>query len=590
MQYTYTYYIIPTNMEEKDLSRITRSMTVRYASALIVLALLTTASYFIITRNISNQQTHAAVINVAGRQRMLSQRIAMFSSHLIESTDPAAQAKIRQELQNSINLMESSHQGLTKGDVKMNLPGKPSPQVFSLYFGPPSPLDSLLKEYLAKARTLVNAPEIELTTDNPDLKFIHATAHNELLNKLDKVVKQYQVEAEDDNTWLSTIALLIIVSILLALLAVAFLIFRPLVKKLKYDLTALKEAEAELRKLSSAVEQSPSTIAITDINGDLEYVNPKFTRLTGYASAEVIGQNPRVLKSGDKSPEEYKELWDTITSGNEWRGVFHNKKKNGDIYYEEASISPIRDPEGTITNFIKVAEDVTARVKLEQLRDDLTHMIVHDLKNPLTGIVSAVELINSGTLGPITDEQKKFLATAQISYKKLSNLIMDLLDIRKMEDNKLELNIESFKGEDILEAVAWTRSLASKEKKNLTFKAQDNINISADKNLIVRVVENLLTNAVKHTPPEGKISLNITKDQQQITFEVSDTGEGIPPEYLDRVFDRFFKVSGQKMKTKIDTGLGLTFCKMAVEAHGGKIGVKSKLGQGSKFYFHLPIK
>lgn len=348
--------------------------------------------------------------------------------------------------------------------------------------------------------------------------------------------------------------------------------------------------EAQLETLWLALEQSPSTIAITDFNGNLQYVNPKFTQQTGYQSEEVIGENPRLLKSGDKSPEDYKKLWDTITSGNEWRGIFHNKKKNGDIYFEEASISPVKDKTGRIAHYVKVGEDVTKRVKLEELRDNLTNMIVHDLKNPLTGIVSAVELINSGTLGPVTNEQKKFLATAQVSYKKLSNMIMDLLDISKMEDASLKLELERFSGADLLNSLDWTNQLAAKEKKSLKFDIDANLTILADKNLIVRVMENLITNASKHTPVNGNIIVTVKKDGKNILFSVRDTGEGIPKEYLDRVFDKFFKVEGQTMKTKIDTGLGLTFCKMAVEAHGGTIAVESDLGKGSRFYFHLPIK
>jgi PAS domain S-box-containing protein len=348
--------------------------------------------------------------------------------------------------------------------------------------------------------------------------------------------------------------------------------------------------KAQLETLWLALEQSPSTTAITDIDGNLQYVNPKFTRLTGYKPEEVLGKNPRILKSGDKGPAEYKELWDTITSGREWRGIFHNRKKNGEIYFEEASISPVKDKNGKIAHFVKVGEDVTKRVKLEEMQDNLTHMIVHDLKNPLTGIVSAVELINSGTLGPVTDEQKKFLATAQVSYKKLSNMIMDLLDISKMEDSSLKLNLERFTGADLRKALDWTNQLAQKEKKELAFSIDDKLSILADKDLIVRVMENLITNASKHTPQGGQLSVTVRKEGKQLLFEVRDSGEGIPKEFLGQVFDKFFKVEGQKMKTKIDTGLGLTFCKMAVEAHGGTIAVESELGKGSRFYFRLPIK
>ena len=132
------------------------------------------------------------------------------------------------------------------------------------------------------------------------------------------------------------------------------------------DITERKKAEEELRKLSRAVEQSPATVVITDSEGTIEYVNPKFVQLTGYPAAEAIGQNPRILKSGKQPREFYQELWETITRGEEWRGEFHNKKKNGDFYWESASISPIKNEEGVITHFVGVKEDITERKRAEE--------------------------------------------------------------------------------------------------------------------------------------------------------------------------------------------------------------------------------
>jgi len=134
---------------------------------------------------------------------------------------------------------------------------------------------------------------------------------------------------------------------------------------LAQDITDRKRAEDELRKLSRAVEQSPATVVITDSEGTIEYVNPKFVKLTGYTPEEAIGQNPRILKSGEQPPEFYRELWETITRGEEWRGEFHDKKKNGDVYWEFASISPIRNDEGAITHFVGVKEDITERKRAE---------------------------------------------------------------------------------------------------------------------------------------------------------------------------------------------------------------------------------
>jgi PAS domain S-box-containing protein len=132
------------------------------------------------------------------------------------------------------------------------------------------------------------------------------------------------------------------------------------------DITERKQAENQLRKLSQAMEQSPASIVITNLDGTIEYVNPKFTQVTGYTLNEAKGQNPSVLKSGEQTDEYYKILWQTISSGNEWHGEFHNKKKNGELYWESASISPIINNEGIITHYLAVKEDITEKKKAEQ--------------------------------------------------------------------------------------------------------------------------------------------------------------------------------------------------------------------------------
>ncbi len=133
-----------------------------------------------------------------------------------------------------------------------------------------------------------------------------------------------------------------------------------------WDVTERKRAEEDLRKLSRAVEQSPSTVVITDQQGRIEFVNPRFTQITGYGWDEVIGQNPRLLKSGQHRPEFYQEIWQTILAGQVWRGELVNRTRNGELYWELASISPVRDDEGRITHFIKVAEDITNRKQAEE--------------------------------------------------------------------------------------------------------------------------------------------------------------------------------------------------------------------------------
>lgn len=143
-----------------------------------------------------------------------------------------------------------------------------------------------------------------------------------------------------------------------------------------HDITEQKKREEKLLELLQAVEQSGSIVVITDTAGNIEYVNPKFTQITGYSREDAIGKNPRILKSGETPPEEYKKLWDTITSGGTWRGEFHNKRKDGGFYWESATISPARDTSNKITHFMAIKEDITAQ---RNLQDELNNKI-HDLE------------------------------------------------------------------------------------------------------------------------------------------------------------------------------------------------------------------
>ena len=173
------------------------------------------------------------------------------------------------------------------------------------------------------------------------------------------------------------------------------------------DVTKSKQAEEELIKLSTAVTQSPSIITITDTQGNLEYVNPKFTEITGYTLEEVVGQNPRMLQSGEHPHMFYKEIWKTISSGKTWRGEFHNKKKNGELYWEKASISPIFDKQGKIINYVKVAEDIT-----KQKRNQLIQKVIYNISNAAIAAKSMEDFIKQiqKELGVLMDIKNFFVA------------------------------------------------------------------------------------------------------------------------------------------------------------------------------------
>ncbi len=192
------------------------------------------------------------------------------------------------------------------------------------------------------------------------------------------------------------------------------------------DITERKQTEDKMRKFSHAINHSSALIVITDTNGRIEYVNPKFTQTTGYTSEEVMGKPLSVLKSGKTTPEVYKNLWETITSGNEWRGEFCNKKKNGELYFEFASISPVKDDNGVIMNYIAVKDDITERKKMEEelmsVRENLQKQANHD---NLTG------LLNRHYMSEILDKE---FSRALRYQTDLSCLLLDLDYFKDIND------------------------------------------------------------------------------------------------------------------------------------------------------------
>lgn len=221
---------------------------------------------------------------------------------------------------------------------------------------------------------------------------------------------------------------------------------------------------------------------------------------------------------------------------------------------------------------------------LEKTKENLTQMIIHDLKNPLTGIKANLEIVGMDDLG----DTQECLDAAQRSADLLQNMIQDLLDISKLEDGKLNLILEAVSVEELAIALkSEVEAPAHAENKEIELDiAPDVPTLSMDRALIYRVMSNLLLNAVKHTGRGGTITLRARIEDDEARIEVADNGYGIPQKYLDTIFEKFGQV---ETRQRTGTGLGLTFCKMAVEAHGGRIWVESTEGEGSTFSFALPL-
>jgi PAS domain S-box-containing protein len=365
-----------------------------------------------------------------------------------------------------------------------------------------------------------------------------------------------------------------------------------------------KEAEERIRKLSAGIEQSPASVVITDLLGNVEYVNKKFTEVTGYTIEEIVGKHTRLLKSGDTPPEDYKQMWETILNKKEWRGEFHNKKKNGELYWELASISPIINEVGVVTNFLAVKEDIThiknmtedliaARDKAEEMNKVKSYFYAqmsHELRTPFVGIYGFSELLKE----KLTNSEEKEMAEAIYkSSKRLMDTLNKILDITKLEFDKLEPKLTSFNVSKLLTSMKDDYSITAQKQNTFinTKLYQPTLLLKTDERLLTEILTNLISNAVKYTI-NGLIEIHsaiITKDTGNfLIIKVIDNGIGIPEDKLDLIWDDFRQVSEGFSRTFEGTGLGLSITKKYVKLIGGNIFVESQLGTGTTFTLELP--
>jgi PAS domain S-box-containing protein len=365
----------------------------------------------------------------------------------------------------------------------------------------------------------------------------------------------------------------------------------------------LEKNQIHLQKLSRAVENSPATIVITSREGLIEYVNPKFTEITGYLPEEAIGQNPRILKAPDKPPELYRELWDTILAGNEWHGDFCNKKKNGVLYWERASISPIRDEQGTITHFVAIKEDITEQKRIaaellaaqeqalaaSRAKSQFLANMSHEIRTPLNAIIGFSSLcLNTGLM----PDQKNYIGKVHTAGELLLRIINDILDFSKIEAGQLHMEQIPFRLGVMLDNAAGMVQQKAQDKGLVllvTCAPEISSGLIGDPHRLSQVLVNLLNNAVKFTQ-NGSVTLDITlleqkDDQTHLKFSVRDTGIGITPEQQCRLFQPFSQADGSTTRRFGGTGLGLSISKQLVELMGGEIWCESAAEQGSVFSF-----
>lgn len=240
------------------------------------------------------------------------------------------------------------------------------------------------------------------------------------------------------------------------------------------------------------------------------------------------------------------------------------------------------------TQNIQLLDNYKRLRELEDVRDSLVHMIIHDLRSPLMAVLGYLEMLETYEKDNLTDRGKKYVKSARVSTETLNRMISSVLDVSRMESGSLTLALTEFDLAQVArEVLAKLESLKGNREIVLEL-PERSVLLVADQGIVSRVIENLLGNAFKFTPTEGRICLTVNSNGDHVRFVVKNTGEVIPAEYHRKIFEKFGQVESNQRGRNYSTGLGLAFCKLAVEAHGGQIGVTSEPAQGSAFWFELP--
>jgi PAS domain S-box-containing protein len=396
---------------------------------------------------------------------------------------------------------------------------------------------------------------------------------------------------------------------------------RPAILGTLLDVTERKRTEEQLRLQSMALESAANGIVITDADGTIRWVNPAFTKLTGYTAEEAIGKNPRLLKSGKQSPEFYAELWRVIKAGSVWRGEIVNRRKDGSHYDEEMTITPVHNGDGKISQFIAIKQDITERKKAEELlqqtnrrlRDALDELknaedkviqqerlralgtmasgIAHDFNNALAAILGFSELLIHRPEN-LDDKERtlRFLKILNTTARDAGNVVNRLREFyRHREESDMATPVDI--NELIEESVSLTqpRWMTEAQAKGIAIEVrtelQDLPTIPGNAPELREALTNLIFNAVDAMPRGGIITLRTHWDKEHVVLEVADTGSGMTEEVRRRCLEPFFSTKGKR-----GTGLGLSTVYGTVRRHEGRIDIKTELGKGTSFLVHLPVQ
>ncbi|MCC3471745.1 MAG: PAS domain S-box protein [Microcoleus sp. PH2017_13_LAR_U_A] len=349
----------------------------------------------------------------------------------------------------------------------------------------------------------------------------------------------------------------------------------------------IREAE---RRWRSLLENVQLIVVGLDASGNINYVNPFFVGLTGYTHEEVLGKNwfENFLPSSSiKSTEaDFLQLL-THNAHPYYRNVILTK--SGEERFIAWNNTTLQDSDGTAIGSISIGEDITERNKIEQIKDEFIGIVSHELRTPLTAIQMSLGLLKTGIYDKKPEKSRRMIEIALLDTNRLVNLVNDILDLERLESGRAFLDKTLCKAADLMQQVVDAlQAIANQHQISLIIIPTD-AEVWAAADAILQTLTNLLSNALKFSPVGATIYLSAENQTDCVLFQVRDRGRGIPADKLELVFGRFQQVDASDSREKGGTGLGLPICRSIIEQHGGKIWAESILGEGSTFFFTLPL-
>lgn len=356
----------------------------------------------------------------------------------------------------------------------------------------------------------------------------------------------------------------------------------------RYSEVRVDEIVAEKAKIEGIVYSSEDGILLTDPEGHVQLINAKAFTILGLEQENKETISGRPIWGFVKDDRLAVALRESIQGDRPKKARIVDLSQETIRRFYNMSISLVNAPEGSETAYwiVLVLRNITAEKELEALKDDFLQSLTHDLRSPMTAIRGYLQVLSEEMAGPVTAEQKKMISIMEHASTKLLHIISNLLDSAKISAGKLKLSLAEIDMRQLAPpTVEILHSEAAKKRITLTLDMPEEVTaLKLDPPMIERVIINLISNAIKFTPDSGFVTVKFTELKDRIQGQVIDTGPGIPPEFMDRMFKRFEQVRG----TRGGTGLGLSNCKNIIEAHHGEITVRSKVGEGTTFTFWIP--